>query len=183
MDPDETWRSIVDELRSAEAPYQAPAFARLQAEAESDAQRLLAGFVRQGKLDPDRIHDLVGDWLLGDGRLDALLSSEQGKPRQLFATSIVRMALSWIRRRSAKVSDAAPNESTGETRVQAVQPPDHLFILHARQRLAALAPRDRDILVAVHLGENREALARHYGISRAAIDQIVSRARRALGAE
>lgn len=181
MDPDETWRSIVDELRSAEAPYQAPAFARLQAEAEADAQRLLAGFVRQGKLDPDRIHDLVGDWLLGDGRLEALLSSEQGKPRQLFATSILRMALSWIRRRSAKVAD--PEDHTGATNAQAVQPPDHLFLLHARQRLAALAPRDRDILVAVHFGENREALARHYGISRAAIDQIVSRARRALGAE
>lgn len=177
MDADDEWRSIVDELRGEQAPYRSPAFARLQGVAQADAQRLLAGFVRQGKLDEARIHDLVGDWLLAEGRLHALLTSDQGRPRQLFATSIVRAALSWIRRPSAKV--VAPDAAAE----RAVSPPDHLFLLHARQRLAALAPRDRDVLLAVHAGEDREVLARGYGVTRAAIDQIVSRARRTLGAE
>jgi len=177
VDQDDPWRAAVDELRGAAAPFQAPAFARLHALAEADAQGLLAGFVRQGKLDEGRIHDLVGDWLLGDGRLRALLASDQGRPRQLFATSILRAALSWMRRPSARV--LAPKAATE----RAAAPPDHLFLLHARQRLSALAPRDRDVMVAVHAGEDREALARHYGLSRAAIDQIVSRARRTLGAE
>lgn len=177
MDKDDEWRAVVDELRGAEAPFESPAFARLHALAEADARRLLAGFVRQGKLDEARIHDLVGDWLLRDGRVGALLDADQGRPRQLFATSILRAALSWGRRRAAKV---VAHENGPEL---AVPPPDHVFLLHARQRLAALAPRDRDVIVAVHAGEDREALARHYGISRAAIDQIVSRARRTLGGE
>jgi DNA-directed RNA polymerase specialized sigma24 family protein len=174
---DDEWRAVVGELRAEEAPYQSPAFARLHAMAEGDARGLLAGFVRQGKLDEARIHDLVGDWLLRDGRLDALLASDQGRPRQLFATSILRTALSWIRRKAGKVVEPGAGVELG------VPPPDHVFLVHARQRLSALAPRDRDVIVAVHAGEDREALARYYGISRAAIDQIVSRARRTLGAE
>jgi DNA-directed RNA polymerase specialized sigma24 family protein len=174
---DREWCTIVDALRKAPNPYQSPAFAELWSAALADAPRLLAGFVRQGKLDTHRVTDLVGDWLLGEGHLQALLASDQNAPRKLFATSLIRAALSWIRRPSAKVQIAEPS------REPAVAAPDHVFTVHARRRLGALPPRDRDILLAVHAGEDREALAAHYGISRAGIDQIVSRSRRIFGAE
>jgi DNA-binding NarL/FixJ family response regulator len=46
-----------------------------------------------------------------------------------------------------------------------------------------MAPREREIVVAVAMGEDREELARSYNTSRANIDQIVSRARRRLHGE
>lgn len=174
---DREWCTIVDALRKAPNPYQSPAFAALWSAALADAPRLLASFVRQGKLDSHRVTDLVGDWLLGEGHVHALLASNQNRPRKLFASSIIHAALDWIRRPSTKVQSAEPS------REPAVAAPDHVFTLHARRRLAALPPRDRDILQAVHVGEDRDALAAHYGISRAGIDQIVSRSRRILGAE
>jgi DNA-directed RNA polymerase specialized sigma24 family protein len=54
------------------------------------------------------------------------------------------------------------------------------FVLDARAELLRLSPRDRAIVVAAALGEEREDIARNLGTSRANVDQIVSRARKRL---
>jgi RNA polymerase sigma factor (sigma-70 family) len=166
------WVAIVAVLRRADDPSTSPELPRLYELALADGPPLLRSFRR--RLGDDRIVDLIHDLLAA--KLDALVAADE--PRALFCTALQRRAISWLRRGDADVVEDA-REAVGETDESERQQ----FIVDARSALDHLPERERAIVVAVALGEEREAVARAFGTSRANVDQIVSRVRRRFSAE
>jgi DNA-directed RNA polymerase specialized sigma24 family protein len=166
----EDWRSIVAALRSAPDPATSPDLPRLYALALADGPLLLKSFRR--RLGEDRIVDLVHDFLAAN--LGAVIAADE--PRALFCVALQRRAISWLRRGDA---DVAADPSSGKVPAAPVDEHErHDFIVDARSALAGLPKREQEIVVAVALGEDREAVARAFGTSRSNVDQIVSRVRR-----
>jgi RNA polymerase sigma factor (sigma-70 family) len=166
------WNELITRIRADSDPLRSPHLREFYAVAVRDGMRLLASFRRS--LGDERLLDLIHD-VLAD--VDQILSAET--PRAFFCTALQRRAISWRRRGDASVAETPPEE-VGET-----GPHDEearrAFMLDAIQALDALPDRDRRIAIAAGLGEDREAIAREHGLSRANVDQIISRARKRLG--
>ena len=118
----------------------------------------------------DLVHDLLSE------RATEIVMARN--PRAFFLTCLTRRAIDGIRRSGEHLtSDGAPDE---EARDGVDDEASVAFVLDARAALHELSPRDAAVVVATAEGENREAVARAAGTSRANVDQIVSRVRRSL---
>ena len=170
----EDWNAVVARLRAATDPLQSEDLPRLYALALADGPRLLGSFRR--RLGEERIVDLVHDLMAA--KAEAIIKADE--PRALFCTALQRRAISWLRRGDAEVvaevRETADASAVAEDERQG-------FILDARTALDQLPARERAMVVAVALGEERESIAREFGTSRANVDQIVSRVRRRFSGE
>lgn len=145
--------------------------------ARKEARTALASF---GGIEADGL-DLVHDLLAT--RLKEIVHAES--PRALFCVALKNRAIDRVRSRERELdamgdSNVSPPQEDGIRRDRdgAAETEERIETMHLKKVLAALPPRDVEILVAIHSGIDREELARAYSVSRAAIDQIVSRARR-----
>lgn len=183
----EQWQAVTAMIRGVEDPLQSPHLPKLYALALEDGPRLLGSFRR--RLGEDRIVDLVHDLLAA--KLEVIVAAKE--PRALFCTALQRRAISWLRRGDAAVledrsRDSAPHASDASAVAAidgSVNPEDdrHEFLIDAKSALDELPPRERAMVVAVAMGEERESIAREFGTSRANVDQIVSRVRRRFSEE
>ena len=162
------WDEIIARLQGEREPLRSPHIRRLYEVALSDGPRFLASFRRT--LGDERVLDLVHD-LLAE-KLSAIVAAET--PRAFFCRALQNRARSWVRRGDAEVAES-PSDSSRGTPSDKGEEDRRGFVLDARDALAALSERDRGIVVAAALGEDREAIAREFGTSRANVDQIVSR--------
>jgi DNA-directed RNA polymerase specialized sigma24 family protein len=165
------WDEIIARIQGEPDPLRSPHVRRLYEVALSDGPRFLTSFHRT--LGDERTRDLVHDLL--SEKLQAILEAET--PRAFFCTALQNRARSWVRRGDAKVVESPP-DSSRDTAPDRNEEERRAFVLDARDALAALSERDRDIVVAAALGEDREAIAREFRTSRANVDQIVSRLHR-----
>lgn len=165
----EEWDELVVRMRAEGLPLHGPLFRRFYELALSDGPRFLAPFKRS--LGEERAIDLVHD-LLAE-KLEAILAAET--PRALFFTALHNRARSWLRRQDAQVVESPPDSSRQNPSGDMENDARHAFVLDARDALAALSERDRGIVVAAALGEDREVIAREFKTSRANVDQIASR--------
>jgi DNA-directed RNA polymerase specialized sigma24 family protein len=181
----EEWRTVVAQIRSGtpnaaladDAPSAAGAkpvdvlqsshLPRLYELALADGPLLLRGFRR--RLGDERILDLVHDLLAA--KLEAIVLAEE--PRALFCTALQRRAISWLRRGDSAVVAEAEGAGADERADERQE-----FLLDARNALERLPERERAMVVAVALGEEREAIAQEFRTTRANVDQIISRVRR-----
>jgi len=165
------WEDVVQQLRASADPLRSPGVGLLYELAIRDGERFLASF--RGRLDEERIRDLIHD-LLAE-KLRAIVHAPA--PRAFFCVSLQRRAISWLRRGDAAVEEAAPEGGpTGEA--AEAQEERRAFMLDAERVLHGLSARDRGVLAAVGWGGDREVIAEQRGITRANVDQIVSRANR-----
>jgi DNA-directed RNA polymerase specialized sigma24 family protein len=148
---------------------------RLYELARADGPKLLSRFAR--RLGDERVLDLVHDLLAT--KLESILAADE--PRALFCTALQRRAISWLRRGDADVVEDKPDIANDASLDQ--EPERQRFLLDARAALDGLPPRERMMVVAVALGEEREAIAREFQTTRANVDQIVSRVRRRFSEE
>ncbi|MEZ4409510.1 MAG: hypothetical protein R3A52_24015 [Polyangiales bacterium] len=174
----EAWRETVARVRSSPDWRRSPAFAELYALVSREAERVFRAF-RGRAFDMDEAHDLLAE------RMTEILSAES--PRAYFATALRRRLID-VERRARTRREAPRTEATDEAARRVPSPGTEsgaervAFVIDARAGVARLTLRERDVLVAVAEGEDRDALARALGTSRANIDQIVSRARQKLHA-
>jgi DNA-directed RNA polymerase specialized sigma24 family protein len=178
----EDWNAVVAQLRASTDPLRSPHLPRLYELALADGPRLLSSFRR--RLGEERIIDLVHDLLAA--KVDAIIAAEE--PRALFCTALQRRAISWLRRGDAEVvadedATSAADAVTAASSSPASEDSRRGFILDAKTALDGLPERERAMVVAVALGEERESIARAFGTSRANVDQIVSRVRRRFSEE
>lgn len=165
------WDEIIARIQGEPDPLRSPHLRRLYEVALSDGPRFLASFQRS--LGEERTLDLVHD-LLAE-KLQAIIEAET--PRAFFCTALQNRARSWVRRGDAKVVESPPDSSRAAASDRSEEE-RRAFVLDARDALAALSERDRGIVVAAAIGEDREAIARDFRTSRANVDQIVSRAQK-----
>lgn len=170
----EEWKAVVALVRAAAEPLQSPHLPRLYELALADGPRLLGNFRR--RLGQERIVDLIHDLMAA--KVDAIIAADE--PRALFCTALQRRAISWLRRGDAEV--VAEVRETADA-CGAAEDERQGFILDAKSALDQLPARERAMVVAVALGEERESIAREFGTSRANVDQIVSRVRRRFSGE
>lgn len=141
--------------------------------AVDDGRRALLRMSR--RLSEDQLDDLLHDFLAT--RLQHVIEGDN--PRGLFLVSLVRAARRSLGRRAREV----PHERTTVGEVDVGRAPldpesSTSLRLDGSALLEAVSARDRDVLFAVALGEEREEIARAHAIGRAAVDQIVSRFRK-----
>jgi DNA-directed RNA polymerase specialized sigma24 family protein len=165
------WDEIIAKFQGEPDPLRSLHVRRLYEVALSDGPRFLASFRRS--LGEERTLDLVHD-LLAE-KLQAIVEAET--PRAFFCRALQNRARSWVRRGDAMVVESPP-DSSRETASDSSEDARRAFVLDAREALSELSERDRGIVVAAALGEDRETVAREFGTSRANVDQIVSRAQK-----
>jgi RNA polymerase sigma factor (sigma-70 family) len=168
------WDRIVVRLRRAGDPYGDPAFAELWTLACEDGPAALESFRRSGKLDEARIADLTRDLVIG--ALPAIL--EAVNPHAYFVAAIVNAARSWLRRGSARVVSPGDRSAAHDETHPVAVAPDLESCIDASDFMLTLSERERSVLQALGHGEDRDAIARALGLTRANVDQIISRARR-----
>lgn len=134
-----------------------------------DGRSIIGSF--RAQLGEDRLIDLIQD-LLAE-RLLAIVASEN--PKAFFRTALIRRAISWRRRGDASVVEEPASNPVHDAEIDERERP--AFVLDARAIVESLGERDREVAVAVALGEDRDELAARFKTSRANIDQIVSRVR------
>src|SRR5262249_39478723 len=99
-----------------------------------------------------------------------------------FWKAVVRAAISRKRKGSSKI-EAPPEREPPRDEAIDVAEQAHVARLDLEARWARLSPKEQEILSAIRGGEDRDALARHWGTSRNNIDQIASRAKKRLSEE
>ncbi|MDB4971917.1 MAG: hypothetical protein JWN48_258 [Myxococcaceae bacterium] len=166
MGKEDDWEAVVAELKGAAVPRSHPALGRLHRMAVVAGVRALASF---RELDDGVREGLATDLLMA--ALEKII--EAHRPRAYFVVAIRRRAIDQLEKQRRERPDAEP-EAASEERDAG----DPGFVLDARRALHAYSPRDQRILTAIALGEDRNELATFYRLSRAAIDQLYSRARR-----
>jgi len=164
--------AVVAKIRLTADPFQSPHLGRLYELALADGPKLLSSFRR--RLGDERIVDLVHDLLAA--KLEAIVSADE--PRALFCTALQRRAISWLRRGDACVVEDPAKETASTDRTGQPEDERRGFILDAHALLDRLPVRERAMVVAIALGEEREAIAAEFGTSRANVDQIVRRVRK-----
>ncbi len=162
------WNELVGSLGETDRT-RSPRFPEFYVLAVRDGAKFLASF--RASLGDERIHDLIHD-VLADA--DTILRADT--PRALFYTALKRRAISWKRRGDAPVVETPPVEVATE-HAHAVEA-RRAFVLDAQAAFDALPDRERLIVAAAALGEDRETIARDLRTTRANVDQIVSRARK-----
>lgn len=169
----EEWREVVDEIARAAHRTRSPAQARLYRIAVDEGRNALRNFPPDIRGQAD---DLVHDQLYA--KLDAIVGA--ASPRALFITMIRNAAIDVQRRQKRFVREDEPD---AEPRVaDEGEPLDEATAarFEAVRVVAALTARERQVFAAVASGEERDDIARVLGLSRAGVDQIVSRARKRL---
>jgi hypothetical protein len=167
VDHTESWRALIAEIRQARDPIQSQATGRLYDLAMEEAGAVLARF---GLATEDR-EEIVSDVFAG--KLPALLGAKTS-PRALFLGAIARQA------RASSRGGRVHGEERGPV-ASAPQPgggdePASMAI-DAHRAVLALSARDRDVVLGVWYGEERDAVARDAGTTRVDVDRIVSRFR------
>ncbi|MBX3245565.1 MAG: hypothetical protein KF901_00090 [Myxococcales bacterium] len=173
------WQRVCAALR--EAP-RGRGRAQLEAEfyrfAVEDGRRALLRMSR--RLRDDELDDLLHDFLAR--RLRHIYEANQ--PRGLFVTSLIRAAKRSLGRRAREVPQERVTTDRHDVGQRPLDPETSTVLrLEGAALLQVVSARDRDVLVAVALGEEREEIAQAHGIGRAAVDQIVSRFRKLANAE
>ncbi len=137
--------------------------------AEELGKRALASF---RKLEAEEKVDLIHDLLAA--KLEELVDGD--RPRALWITMVKNRAIDETRKKTRhhEILEGVHHARTS----LAGNEEDRSFQMDARTALESLPERDRQIVVAVQLGENREDIAALHRLSRAAVDQIVSRVKR-----
>lgn len=167
------WSLVCDAIRAdtergAASPFESPNLPRLYELARHEGARCLRTFA---SIPPTDQLDLIHDVLIS--ALAEILAAD--RPRGLFRTALKRRAID-RGRRASRLEGADGIDSCARGTPERREPP-----IDELRALRDLCRRDREILVAVVLGEDRDELAKRYGFeSRDAIDQIVSRARKKL---
>ena len=165
------WRDAAAAVLRSPAPWSSEGFARLYELAQAEGARALRSF---RSLDAARRADLAAETITR--ALLAVASADA--PRAYFRTAVRRAALSWLRaeRLAPAEKEEAPRYVEGALDAEEARA---VYGLDAKAALGAMGGRDRAVLLADADGEAREAIAATWGTSRANVDQIVSRARRA----
>jgi RNA polymerase sigma factor (sigma-70 family) len=165
------WREVMELLRASRNPRRSPHFRRFYGLAVRDGRQFLASFRKRfgDALIDDLIHDVLAD------ALDPVLAADNA--RAFLRVTLWNAARDRVRRKATRVEPEPPVERLEHDKV-ADGAELREFVLDARDALAGLCERDRQIVVAVGLGEDREEIATVFGTSRANVDQIVSRARK-----
>jgi DNA-directed RNA polymerase specialized sigma24 family protein len=180
----EEWAEVAELIRQEGGPSKSRAVAQLYKYAQKDGPWLIRSFEKElgkGVLE-ELTHALLAE------KLDEIVYADN--PKALFRTSLVRRAISWRRRGDAAVMPQSTEPLTpkpisgstghGESRDLDEDAERHRFVHDAHVILGGLSERDRQIVVAVGLGEDREGIARAFKTTRANVDQIVSRVRKQL---
>ena len=175
----QTWAALVAEIRTASDPYGSRATSRLYDVALKDGVAALARF--RG-LDSDERGDLVRD--VFTEKLRAIVGHGVDNPRILFLVAVQRRAIDRTRRLRVRQEGAAVLRDEAAQQQELASGEDHrLTAIDARRALAGLSERDRDILLLVFAGEDRDEVARRFGTTRANVDQKISRFRKRLRGE
>lgn len=169
--PQHGWSEVVAWLRAEADPCVSEHVPRFYELAVRDGRAALHKY--RGALGEARVEDLIHDLLAA--HLGDVVRADN--PRAFLATALVRRAISWLRRKDARVLEARDDDGAfdGDSRSDAID-----FVLDARSAIAQLGEREQEIVFAVACGNDREQIAKELGTSRANVDQIVSRARRKL---
>ena len=166
------WRTLAAQIRVAESPWSCAATGRFFVLAEELGRRVLAS--HRDAFGEDAIVDFVRDFL----SRKFLELIQQENPRSAFVVWVTRAMISFRRRGDARVVEeplgfgADSDSGIGNTPAASAE-----FVLDARAMLSRLSDRDRQIVQAVAVGEDREEIAARFKTSRANVDQIVSRIR------
>lgn len=155
------------EIRAAPSPWECEATARLFQMAAEDGRIALRRFQKQ--LGDEALRDLVHDLLAA--KLPAIVAHPD--PRGCFWIAVVRLAISHLRKDLSHVAETS-EAAAGEVRDAAAEALTERMDLQARWE--RLSPREQEVLTAIREGEDREALARRYGVTRSAIDKVWKRA-------
>lgn len=165
--PDAAWAALVAELRAAPVSGRRQAYWRLYALARELALATRRRDFRT--LEDDTALDAVAQ--LFERQLDAVLDARS--PRS-YVRTCVRFALRSALRRQ-RTADAFVTRH-GALRVGGEE--DAVAALDLRRACATLGARERDVLAWVAAGFDRHEIGAWVGLSRAGVDQLVSRARR-----
>ena len=170
MASSDEWEDVVQRIRTENRGWASPSVGRLYTIALVDGRSIIGSF--RAQFGEDRLIDLIQD-LLAE-RLLAIVASEN--PKAFFRTALIRRAISWRRRGDASVAEEPTSIGPAhDAEIDERERP--AFIVDARAIVESLGERDREVAVAVALGEDRDELAARFKTSRANIDQIVSRVR------
>ncbi len=164
-----TWQGLASELRGAHAPDRLPAYWRLYALARALALRTVRSGFRG--LEADDALDVVEQ--LFARRLDAVVAAEN--PRAFVRTCVHRGLCSATRSPRRRMSELDEQVLGG---LHVGHEDDVIGALHGRLAYSRLGAREREVLSLVAAGYDRGEIGACLGVSRGAVDQIVSRARR-----
>jgi DNA-directed RNA polymerase specialized sigma24 family protein len=159
-------------VAASESPWSSRGAARLFELGEEDGRVALKSFANS--LGAEDLRDLIRGWLFE--HLSDLATAED--PRGFFFKSIVRAAISRRRKLSTHVEEAPEEERVAPEHVPWTEEEqiERLDVARdLRRAIAQLSPKELQIMSAIALGEDREALAKHFNTSRNNIDQIVRR--------
>jgi RNA polymerase sigma factor (sigma-70 family) len=159
----EAWHIAACSLRRETAERDHSTLAKLYVLAMRDGLNALRTFAR---IDAAYREDLVQD--VFTARWCNVVAA--ANPRAYFRTAVRNAARSWLRARDRELV------VLGEVIVHADDA--HAFKLDACRRLASMSERQRNVLVDDALGYSRDEIAARYNLTRANVDQIVSRTRR-----
>jgi DNA-binding NarL/FixJ family response regulator len=170
---DEEWLAAVEELKQLQKAGKDVRTVReygrfYQLSLQWGARVLRA---RARELGVDACQDLVAD--LATSKLELLIAAD--RPRAYFVTALSRRAQRLVQERRRTRLEPDPDASVPDSGAGEDVAAFHVTV---RQRLAMLAPREQQVVGALARGVSREEIARELGISRAGVDQILSRLRR-----
>lgn len=168
------WDALAVRLRGAADPFQEPEIAELWTLACEEGPRALTTFRQAGRLDDERAADLTRDLLVD--ALPSIVAADN--PQAYFIAALTNAARSWLRKKGSAVASPAEPGARHDASHPITPAPDHALRIDMTDFLLTLSERERDVLVGVANDEDREEHARRLGITRANLDQIVSRARR-----
>lgn len=168
------WDEALERLRNDDTS----AYAQLYSMARSLGRAILAR--KFPGIPADARDDLIHDVLAH------LLQLDHAPQRGLFIVALVNRALDYVRR----ADFARRQDPVSQSRDDESDDPLHAFAdgddVEARalardemsRALASLPERDRQVVTAVALGEDRDEIAARFGTSRNNVDQIVVRVRK-----
>lgn len=159
------WLQASAPLRGSATPWSHPGASALYGLLFAEGARALRGY---RAIDRARREDLISEVFVR--ALPRIVAADD--PCAYFRTALNHEARSWLRRRGARVLDAAPHT---EPRHDGEAHPFARLTLRALAR--SLSSREQQVFLGLMDGEDRDALARRLSTSRANIDQIVHRTR------
>jgi RNA polymerase sigma factor (sigma-70 family) len=171
----EQWAAVVAEVRRAPTPWQSPALARLYALALEDGHAVLAAEYPQ--LSAGEREEVIHDLFVAKVK-DVVKATE---PRSFFGVAIKRRSIDAFRRvqtRHAKEPELRARAAWRQDGSGAED--ERLETIDGARALDRLPEEDRDLMLAITFGEDREDIARQAGTTRANVDQRVSRLRKRL---
>lgn len=165
----ELWNEIAARLREVppEERWTHPDLGRLHELIREIAAQCL---VQRFKLERSQSEELATDLLLS--KLGPLIEAQVPYPYLL--TSLKNAARSWLRSPKNTVGEPPKSDqgADGQAKAEAVAELSRVW--------EQLTPKEREIFSAIAAGEEREQLAARFNMTRATLDQQISRARKRL---